>query len=93
MRLALFALLVACFTLPAWDAVRADPGFEAERVSNARAIDDGYGAVTISIRSEIYLDEPLQVFFLREGGSIANDADVVGFRRNQCFFAFCKDAV
>lgn len=93
MRFAFLALLLSALASPAWDAVHAEPGSAVERVSRASALDGGYGAVVISIRSEIYLDDPLQVYFLREGGSIANDNDVVRFERRQGFFAFGNDTV
>ena len=88
MRVLLSALLLI-FAVPAL----AQPGTEAERVSRASSLDNGYGAVIISIRSELYLDDPLQVYFLREGGSIENDADVIRFERSQGFFAFGNDTV
>ncbi len=93
MRSYFFAILFACLALPGWNVASAEPGTEVESVSRASAIDDGFGAVVISIRSEIYLDEPLHVFFLRDGGSIDNDADVVRFERKQSFFAFSNDTV
>ncbi|WP_337661397.1 hypothetical protein [Erythrobacter sp. Alg231-14] len=93
MRSALFAFLIAWFALPAWTTALADPGTPAERVTRASAIDDGYGAVTISIRSELYLDDPIHVYFLRDGGDVANDTDVVRFNRRQGFFSFGNDTV
>ncbi len=93
MRHYIFALIFAFAALPGWSAALADPGTSAERVSRASSVDNGYGAVTISIRSELYLDDPLYVYFLREGGSIANDADVIRFERRQGFFAFGNDTV
>lgn len=93
MRTILPALMLACTTGLAPVAALADPGVPAERVSRAGSVDDGLGAVIISIRSELYLDDPLQVYFLREGGSITNDADVVRFERRQGFFAFGNDTV
>jgi hypothetical protein len=93
MRHYLLALIFAFAALPGWSAALADPGTSAERVSRASSVDNGYGAVTISIRSELYLDDPLYVYFLREGGSIANDADVIRFERRQGFFAFGNDTV
>lgn len=93
MRTILTALILACMTGLASLPALADPGMAAERVSRAGAVDDGHGAVIISIRSELYLDDPLQVYFLREGGSIANDRDVVRFERRQGFFAFGNDTV
>ncbi len=91
MRQILFAIILVCLALPGWASVAADPGTPVERVSRASAVDNGYGAVAISIRSEIYLDDPLQVYFLREGGSVTNDADVVRFERAQGFFSFSND--
>lgn len=93
MRSFLLAILLASFSLPSWNSAVAEPGIEAERVSRGSAVEDGFGAVVISIRSELYLDDPLQVFFLREGGDIANDADVVRFERSQGFFSFGNDTV
>ncbi len=93
MRHFVIALLFAFAALPGWSILAADPGTAPERVSRASAIDNGYGAVTISIRSELYLDDPLHVFFLREGGNVANDADVVRFERRQGFFALGNDTV
>jgi len=93
MRSILAVLILSLITIPSWSAAQADPGTEAERVSRGSALDNGYGAVVISIRSEMYLDDPLQVYFLREGGSIANDADVIRFERRQGFFSFGNDTV
>lgn len=69
------------------------PALAAEQVNRASAIEPGYGAVIISIRSELYLEEPLEVFFLREGGEATNPADVVTFGRKQSFFAFGNSTV
>lgn len=92
MRSKFFAILIVCLALPGWSAALADPGTLAERVSRASAVDDGFGAVVISIRSELYLEDTLNVYFLREGGSTANDADVIRFERDQGFFALTNDA-
>ena len=91
MRALVATFLALLLALPAWQAASAQPGSEAERVSSASQLDAGYGAVVISLRSELYLDEPLQLFFLREGGDIANDADVIRFERRQGFFALGND--
>lgn len=93
MRFGLAAFLVACLATPSWQAVQADPGTPAERVSRASSVDEVYGAVVISVRSELFLEDTLGVFFLREGGSIANDADVVRFERRQGFFALGNDTL
>lgn len=47
----------------------------------------------MSVRSELYLDEPLDIYFLREGGSVSNPADVVTFERRQGMLAFGNDTV
>lgn len=64
-----------------------DPAREAERVSRASALDPGHGALILSVRSEIYLLAPLDVYFVREGGQIANPADVVRFSRSEGAFS------
>ncbi|MEP1422184.1 MAG: hypothetical protein ABJK59_10485 [Erythrobacter sp.] len=71
----------------------AAPAVEAQQVKRASAIDPGFGGVIISIRSELYLEEPLDVYFLREGGKIANPSDVFRFGRKQSFFAFGNSTV
>ena len=63
-------------------------GTEVERLKRASSLEPGHGALVISIRSEIYLDEPLDVFFLREGGDVANEADVIRLTRKQNQLAF-----
>ncbi|AWW74667.1 hypothetical protein CD351_09555 [Erythrobacter sp. KY5] len=85
--------LCAALSMPAWETLAADPGTQAERVSRASSLEQGYGAVVISIRSEIYLDEPLDVFFLREGGDVSTNDDVVRFERKQGLIAFGNDTL
>ncbi|UAB77080.1 hypothetical protein INR77_09555 [Erythrobacter sp. SCSIO 43205] len=63
-------------------------GSEVERLKRVSALDAGNGALIISIRSEIYLDEPLDLFFLREGGDVANESDVIRLTRKQNQLAF-----
>lgn len=92
-RLFAHLLLVLCAAVPAWSALHADPGTEVERVSSASALADGHGAVVISIRSEIYLEDRLDVYFLREGGSRTNDADIVRFGRKQGLLSLGNDTV
>lgn len=91
-----------CALLLAWGALESPsvlaqsanaPAFEAAQVKRASAIAAGHGAVVLSIRSEIYLEEPLDVYFLREGGDVANASDVISFRRKQSFFAFGNSTV
>lgn len=93
MRLTLAVFLLASILIPGWSALSAEPGTEVERISSASALERGNGAVVISIRSEIYLDDPLKVYFLREGGDVTRDADVVRFERSQGFFSFGNDTV
>lgn len=69
------------------------PGIEAETISRAGAIDQGMGAVVLSVRSAIFLDEPLDVYFLREGGDITNEDDIVVFERKQGGFSLKNDTV
>lgn len=87
------AALSLSLALPGWSAALADPGTEAERVSRASSLDSGMGAVVISIRSELFLEDALGVYFLREGGNIANDADVVRFERRQGMLSLGNDTL
>ncbi|MHA7818241.1 MAG: hypothetical protein ACX930_01195 [Erythrobacter sp.] len=89
----LAALAAMCFAFPAWNAAQADPGTEAERVPRASSLDGGYGAVVISIRSELYLEDTLGVYFLREGGNVSNDSDVIRFERRQGLLSFGNDTL
>ncbi|MEM6907480.1 MAG: hypothetical protein AAF494_02275 [Pseudomonadota bacterium] len=92
MRYIIQMVLVALWlTGLAAPAAQADPGTPAERLTRASQLDPGHGALIMSIRSELYLDEPLTLYFVREGGDIASDADVVRFKRRQGFFAFGND--
>lgn len=88
MRSFIAALLLVIFAAP---ALHAEPGTEAERVSRASSLDEGFGAVVISIRSALYLEDRLDVFFLREGGSIENDTDVIRFGRKQGVLSLGND--
>ena len=49
------------------------------------------GVVVVSVRSEKYLPGKLNVYFLREGGSIDNDDDVFRFSRKNGFMAVGND--
>jgi hypothetical protein len=89
-------LFAAALTLafPAWSYVVAQSiAVQAQQVKRASAVDPGTGVVLISIRSELYLDEPLDVYFLRDGGDVTNPADVISFVRKQSFFAFGNSTV
>lgn len=82
-------VLLAAACLLSWPAaLLAEQGREAERVRSASAIDPGHGAVILSVRSELYLLDELSVWFLREGGSIDDPADLVRFTRSQPAIAF-----
>lgn len=61
----------------------AEAGFEPREISRLSRLQEAEGVVIISIRSEQYLPADLDVFFLREGGSIANNRDVARFSRGQ----------
>lgn len=91
MRALLACLFVMCLVAPGWSVAQADPGTPVERVSQPSALDNGYGAVVISIRSSLFLNDPLHVYFLRDGGNVENDADVVRFERKQGLFSFGND--
>ena len=94
MRFVIFLAAALALALPGWSGLAAEaPAVEAERIKRASAIEPGHGAVVISIRSELYLDEPLDVYFLREGGDVSNPADVIRFGRKQSFFAFGNSTV
>lgn len=64
------------------------PGRVPEKVKSASALDDGHGAVIVSVRSELYLLAKLELWFLREGGSAANDADLIKFSRKESRLSF-----
>ena len=91
MRSVFIAICFVLLAIPGWSAVHADPGTAPERVSRGSSLDEGMGAVVISIRSALYLEDRLDVFFLREGGEISNDADVVRFDRKQGMLALGND--
>jgi len=65
-----------------------DPGMPAEKIARASALKPGHGAVIISVRSELFLRAELDLYFLREGGSVTNDGDIVRFSRAQPALAF-----
>lgn len=89
MRFVFFLWASFALALSGLSAQGADHlGIEAERLKRASSLEPGNGALIISIRSEIYLDEPLDVFFLREGGDIANESDVIRLTRKQNQLAF-----
>ncbi|MEM1051500.1 MAG: hypothetical protein AAGI28_05325 [Pseudomonadota bacterium] len=94
MRFALVFLIALVLPLPDGNgALAQSPGVAAERIKRASAVKAGYGAVVISIRSELYLDEPIDVFFLKEGGDSNNNSDVVRFSRRQNPLSFSNSSV
>jgi len=80
------AILGLCLASPAL-AVGTKPG----QLSGAQALKQGQGAVVVSIRSEIFLPDALEVYFLREGGSVAEKRDVIRFTRKQSMLAISND--
>ncbi len=82
--LSLFLALASLTGLGAEAALaQQGPGVEPDRLSRASELEQGKGAVIISVRSELYLLAELNLYFLREGGDIASAADVVRFSRAQ----------
>ncbi|MDJ0977521.1 MAG: hypothetical protein QNI87_03215 [Erythrobacter sp.] len=82
---ALLLALAALCAVPLAPARAAanDPGRVPEKVSRASALDPGHGAVIVSVRSELFLLAELNVWFLREGGDIANEADLIRVSRKE----------
>ncbi|MFW5634140.1 MAG: hypothetical protein ACOCYR_04535 [Erythrobacter sp.] len=66
----------------------AEPGREPERATRAGALDPGHGVVILSVRSELFLLDELDVWFVREGRSVDDPADVIRFTRRQPALAF-----
>ena len=54
----------------------ADRELRPDSISRAGELTADQGAVVISVRSEMFLDVPLELYFLREGGDLANPADL-----------------
>jgi hypothetical protein len=80
-----FALLAALST-PATAAIE-----KPKQVSAAKSLKAGQGVVIISIRSEIFLPDKLDVFFAREGDAPGKEAMVVRFSRSQSMLAIGND--
>ncbi|QIQ86175.1 hypothetical protein [Erythrobacter sp.] len=87
-KLVLFALAFAALAMLAPAPLWAQKGREPDEISRAGALKEGTGAIIISIRSELYLLDELSVWFVREGGSKDNPADLVRFTRSQPALAF-----
>ncbi len=87
--LSVVCILVALAGLGAGPAWAQDaPGIAPEGLSRGSDLKDGNGALIISVRSELYLLAQLHLYFLREGGDVANREDVVRFSRAQSQLAF-----
>lgn len=89
MRALIAALLIIFAAAPAL----AEPGTAPERAGRASAVGQGQGAVVISVRSELFLEDTLQLYFLREGGDIANPSDVIRFGRKQGLLSLGNDTL
>lgn len=88
-RKAWFAVAIALAApLAAESGNGGPPGYTPEKLSRASGLDAGNGAVIISVRSELFLLDTLNLFFVREGGDTSNDADVIRFTRAQPPLAF-----
>lgn len=85
MTLAL-ALLAADVLFPS--PAQAEPGYRPDRIARSSDLEAGHGAVIISLRSELYLVAPLDLFLVREGGDLANPADVVQISRSESRLSF-----
>jgi hypothetical protein len=83
MRLLMIALALS-LTATAASAKISKP----KQVSTAKAVKAGTGVVVVSIRSEIFLPDKLDVFFRREG---AEGEDVVRISRSQSMMAIGND--
>ena len=64
------------------------PGTAAQRVARPSDLDQGHGVVIISLRSELYLLAPLDLFLLREEGDRDSPGDVVRVSRSQTRLSF-----
>lgn len=74
------AIVFAALALSA-PAQAGATGREPARLSRPAALDPGHGAVIVSVRSELYLLARLDVWFVREGGDVTNEADLIRFSR------------
>jgi len=79
------ALITAIALLGCSSAIAAPS--KPKQIADQSAMKVGYGAIAISVRSEIFLPDKLDVFFLRDGGKIDNDQDVIRFSRSQSVMA------
>ncbi|WP_330662383.1 hypothetical protein [Erythrobacter sp.] len=71
-----------------------DLGVPAERITRAATLGEGEGVVVLSVRSELYLEEPLDLYFALESAGDENGTDaIVRVERRQGAFAFGNDTV
>lgn len=64
------------------------PGRTPETIKRASSLDPGHGVAVVSVRSELFLLAKLELWFLREGGSITNEADLIKFSRKESGLSF-----
>lgn len=86
MRRALAFALLSAITVPAIAAIE-----KPKQVSATKSVKSGHGVVVISIRSEIFLPDKLDVFFAREGEPFDKEPNVVRFSRSQSMLAIGND--
>jgi hypothetical protein len=86
---AAFCVALSALAVGSGGAALAEvPGRAAPKIARAASLDSGHGAVIISVRSELYLLARLDLWFLREGGSIADTADLVRVSRSESGLSF-----
>ncbi|MFM5949785.1 MAG: hypothetical protein ACKOPM_11240 [Novosphingobium sp.] len=85
-RLAIALALLAAIAAPAAAGVG-----KPKQVSAAKSVKPGQGVVAISIRSEIFLPDKLDVFFAREGEPSNQEPTVMRFSRSQSMLAIGND--
>jgi hypothetical protein len=66
----------------------AETGREPERATSATSLEPGHGVVILSVRSELFLLDELNVWFVREGEGAEDPASFVRFTRSQPALAF-----
>ena len=84
-------LLLTAFTLAILAAPVSAAPPRPKKVTTERAVKQSFGVLAISIRSEIYLPDKLDVFFVRDGGDVRNDKDVFRVSRTQSLLAVDND--
>lgn len=79
------SMMRASIALAGVSVIATAPAIAAEprTLAQPSALPAGYGAVRISVRSQLQLTGPLYMWFLREGGSPSNPQDTLVFERGQ----------